>query len=264
MPPAVFPRPVRRRGPLSPFRPGALLAVLLLLAVAGSALLAPRPVVAAERLPDPDDRSLSGHARVEALMERVRREQKKLQTLQAAFVQRQESAMLLEPEVSTGTFSYAAPESVRWEYDKPNPISVVIDGEEMTTWYRDLERAERLKVGRYSNQVLKYLGASGSFDTLLEYFQVKVRFPEEDQPAEPYRVELTPRYERIARRLSSMTIWVDRDRFLPVRLRYESPDGDVTEYEFRDLQINASVPKDRFHLDLPAGVEVREIDLGRS
>jgi outer membrane lipoprotein-sorting protein len=224
-------------------------------------LLAGSAAAAAARLPDPQDPSLSAGERVAALIERVRLAQKDVDTLQADFVQRQESAMLVEPDVSRGTFSYAAPESVRWEYAAPRPISVVIDGDVMTTWYRDLGRAERLKVGRYSNQVLKYLGATGSFDTLMEYFQVRVRFPEGD---DPYRVDLTPRYERVARRLAGMTIWVDAERFLPVRLRYEGADGDVTEYEFTGMKVNAEIPAERFRLDLPAGVEVREVELGRS
>jgi outer membrane lipoprotein-sorting protein len=239
--------------------------IALRLPAAGLAFLLAALTVAAApaaKLPNPDDRSLSGAQRVEALIERIRLEQQKIETLQADFVQRQESSMLLEPDVSHGTFSYVAPESVRWEYAAPKPISVVIDGQVMVTWYRDLKRAERLKVGRYSNQVLKYLGASGSFDTLMEYFQIKVSFPSAD--GEPYRVELTPRYERVARHLAGMTVWVDHQRYLPVRLRYEGADGDVTEYEFTDMKVNADIPAERFHLDLPAGVEVKEVDLGRS
>jgi len=231
----------------------AALAALLALALAV-------PAAAAE-LPDPKAPGLSPGERVRALVDRVKAEQGRVRTLEARFVQRQESSMLLAPETSRGVFSYRAPESVRWEYQSPNPISVVVDGEEMTTWYRDLGRAERLKVGRYSNQVLRYLGASGSFETLLDYFQVRVGFP--DDPSEPYRLKLTPRYERIRRRMAGMTVWVDPVRYLPVRLRYEGADGDVTEYEFLDLQVNRSIPADRFRLDLPKGVTVQEIAIDR-
>lgn len=229
-----------------------------LLAIAGALTAAAAP---AQAPPDPRDPKLSGAARVEALMARVKLEQEKVKTLQASFTQRQESSMLVEPDLSKGVFSYSAPDAVRWEYTSPKPISVVIDGEEMVTWYRDLGRAERIKVGRYSNQVLKYLGASGSFDTLLDYFRVRVAFPE--AAGDPYRLELLPRYDRIARRLSSMVVWIDPERYLPVRMRYVAGDGDVTEYEFRDLQVNARIPAGRFDLDLPADVEVREIDLAR-
>lgn len=250
MPPSVPNRRARRR------LASRASAAVLVLAAALTAAAAP-----AETLPDPRDPKLNGAARVEALIARVKAEQAKIKTLEATFTQRQESSMLVEPDVSRGVFSYAAPDAVRWEYTAPKPISVVIDGEQMLTWYRDLGRAERIKVGRYSNQVLKYLGATGSFDTLLDYFRVKVAFPKDAGQA--YRIELIPRYERIARRLSSMVVWVDPERYLPVRMRYVGGDGDVTEYEFRDLKVNARIPADRFEIDLPSGVEVREIDLAR-
>jgi outer membrane lipoprotein-sorting protein len=74
---------------------------------------------------------------------------------------------------------------------------------------------------------------------------------------------LDPRYERIAKRLESMTLWIDAERFLPVRLRYVAADGDVTEYRFEDLEVNGELPADRFELQLTDGVAVRRVDLGR-
>jgi outer membrane lipoprotein carrier protein len=238
--------------------PVALLALALALAGSAAPAAAPR---SRDVPPDPAAPGLEGRARLEALVERVRHEQQGLETLEARFVQRQESSMLLEPEESSGTFSYSAPDRVRWEYTAPNPISVVIDGEQMTTWYRDLDRAEELAIGRYSAQVFKYLGASGSLDALLEYFTVTARFP--GKAGDPYVLILDPRYERIAKRLDSMTLWIDAERFLPVRLRYVAADGDVTEYRFEDLEINGELPADRFELQLTDGVAVRRVDLGR-
>jgi outer membrane lipoprotein-sorting protein len=234
---------------------------LLVLALAGTAASAASPR-SRDVPPDPAAPGLAGRARLEALVERVRHAQRDLETLEARFVQRQESSMLLEPEESSGVFTYSAPDRVRWEYTDPNPISVVIDGEEMTTWYRDLDRAEELEIGRYSAQVFKYLGASGSLDALLEYFTVTARFP--DEPGEAYQLVLDPRYQRIAKRLDSMTLWIDPQHFVPVRLRYAAADGDVTEYRFEDLEINGGLPADRFELQLSDGVAVKRVDLGRS
>jgi outer membrane lipoprotein carrier protein len=223
-------------------------------------LLPPVPRSLAADLPDPMDRGLSGKARLEALIERIKVEQNAMKTLTARFVQRRESDLLVEPEESRGVFYYRAPDHVRWEYLSPNPISIIIDGKEMTTWYRDLGRADRLKISRYSSQVFKYLGASGSMETLVDYFRVTVRFPE--KPGEAYRLRLLPKYDRISEKLDSMTLWVDPVHFIPSRLHYVTADGDVTEYEFQDLQVNRDIPSERFSLELPAGVEVREIDLG--
>ncbi|MEM7481311.1 MAG: outer membrane lipoprotein carrier protein LolA [Acidobacteriota bacterium] len=231
--------------------------VLVALAIA---LTVPAAVWPADA--DPADTSLSGSQRLAALIERIKAAQGDLQTLEARFTQHQESALLLEPEESEGTFLYAAPDRVRWEYTAPTPISVVIDGKEMTTWYRDLQRAETLEIGRYSSQVFKYLGASGSMETLLDYFDVRVSFPASE--GEPYELRMKPRYARIAKKLESMTLWVDSERYLPVRLEHVGADGDSTEYRFEDLKINAGIPAESFDLELTDEVEVRRMGLPRS
>lgn len=212
------------------------------------------------KVPDPSAPGLSGTQRLQALLDRVRLEQQKLKTLEARFVQHQESALLAAPEESTGVFSYAAPDRVRWEYQRPNPITVVIQGDRMTTWYHDLRRADLVKVGRYSNQVLKYLGASGNMQTLLDYFTVKLAMP--GKKGDAYRLELVPRYPRIAKRLKSMTIWIDPELFFPTRMKYVEADGDTADYEFRDLKKNTPIPAERFVLKLPKEVRTRTIDLG--
>jgi outer membrane lipoprotein-sorting protein len=208
-----------------------------------------------------DPRTVAAGERLPALVERIKAEQQKLKTLEARFVQVQESSLLAAPEKATGHFSYTAPDRVRWEYESPKPISVVVRGEQMTTWYHDLKRAELIKIGRYSNQVFKYLGASGDMKTLLEYFDVKLGTS--STKGEPYRLELTPRFQRIAKRLKSMTLWIDDATFLPVHLRYVEADGDTMEYRFEDLKRNGRIPEDRYVLQLPKGVETRVVDLGR-
>ncbi len=211
--------------------------------------------------PDPMAAGLTGPQRLQALVDRVRLEQQQLKTLEARFTQQQENSMLAAPEESKGTFSYRAPDKVRWEYTSPNPITVVIRGDEMTTWYRDLKRAETLKVGRYSSQVFKYMGASGSLQTLLEYFTVRLKLPE--KKGDPYRLEMDPKYARISKRLKSMTLWIDDQTFFPERLKYVQADGDTVEYQFSDVKRNAPIPEDRFVLKLPPGVSNRVVNLGQ-
>jgi outer membrane lipoprotein-sorting protein len=212
-------------------------------------------------VPDPMAPGLTGPQRLSALVDRVKYEQRQLKTLEARFTQQQESSMLASPEESKGVFSYAAPDRVRWEYQSPSPITVVILGDQMTTWYRDLKRAETLKVGRYSSQVFKYLGASGSLQTLLEYFTVKLKLPE--KKGDPYRMEMVPKYQRISKRLKGMTLWIDGATFFPERLKYVEADGDTVEYQFSDVKRNSPIPADRFVLKLPPGVQNRVVDLAR-
>jgi outer membrane lipoprotein carrier protein len=245
-----FPRPVR----------------LLMWTLAFGSALAPQAAWGdEEKVPNPDAPGLTLAARSEALVDRIRYEQKHLRTLEADFVQDRVSEFLAAPEESRGAFAYSAPDLVRWDYLAPKPVSLVIKEDEMLTWYKDLGKAERVKVGRASSQVFRYLNASGSLDTLMKYFAVTFAFPAAgtDGVREPYRLDLAPRFARIRKRLAAMSLWIDRDLFLPVRVRYVEVNGDTTEYRFVHLRRNVEIPQSRFELAIPKEVSISVIDLDR-
>ena len=212
-------------------------------------------VWASDRLADPLDSSLAPSQRLEALLERMRFEHQRLATLEAEFTQLKESALFLEPTTSHGVFSYAAPDRIRWEYLGPDPISLLIANEEMTIWYRDLDRAERAEIGKQSQRILEYMGASASMDKLVQYFSVSLSMPK--TASDPFILRLSPRYERVAKRIRELETWIDSRLYLPLRLRYVEGDGDVTEYEFSNMRINEGLPDGRFVLEIPEAVEVR-------
>jgi len=206
--------------------------------------------------PDPSDASLSSVDRLGALVERMKIEQKGFTTLEASFRQETSTEMLVEAENSKGTFYYEAPDKVRWQYDEPTPKVIVINGTELVTWYQDLHRAEKVEVGRYSDAVFKYLGASGSLETLMDYFSLRVDFP---KSSEPYKIDLVPRYKRVEKRLKEMSVAIDSKLFVPVELSYTEPNGDTTHYEFSDFKVNQPIPAKHFQLELPKDVDVRVI-----
>ena len=217
--------------------------------------------VFADSMPDPRQEGLAPSERLQAVIDRVRLEQSKLETFEAEFIQIKKSSMLLEPVISEGVFSYAAPDRARWEYKSPNPISMLIFGDEMTTWYRDIGQAEKIQVSRHSQRVLHFLGAGSSLAELLEHFSVSLALPEDRR--RPYLLKLKPRFDRVAKRLQGMSVWIDSKLYLPIRLRYLEPDGDVTEYSFTNLRLNGELPEDRFRLELPSSVEVKFVALDR-
>ncbi len=217
------------------------------------------PSVLASPLADPGDTSLDGAARVDALLAQIKHQQSNLESLEARFIQTKESALLLVPEESRGSFSYRAPDEARWEFTAPNQTVMVVREGEMITWYQDLGTAERVSIGEHSSRVEQYLSATNSIDRLQRYFDLATAFP--DDPEQPYRIELTPRYERVAKRVKRMVIWFDPTRYVPVRITYEEPDGDSTDMVFESLVVNGELPDERFELTLPADVEVQTIEL---
>src|SRR5215210_3019999 len=80
---------------------------------------------------------------LESVIRKVQDQQKKTQTLQADFRQEKELALLARPEVSTGTFVFSRPNNVLWSYNAPKRVQMLISGGAMTTYYPDLQKAER-------------------------------------------------------------------------------------------------------------------------
>src|SRR5207237_164546 len=136
-----YPRRMRRRACL-------LLPLLAFLAVAPALARGQRAHAA---LPDPRTPGLSTAQRLDQLLQPARLEQPQLRRLAGEFVQQRQSALLVASEESRGSFYFAAPDKVRWAYRSPNPMQVVIDRQQMLTWYQDLGRADRVKVGRYAD-----------------------------------------------------------------------------------------------------------------
>ena len=93
----------------------------------------------------------------------------------------------------------------------------------------------------------------------MKYFSVTAEFPE--SAGEPYHLSLLPKYPRIKKRLESMELWIDAEKYMPSRLSYVEAGGDTTELIFSDLETNLELPADAFELDLPEGIEIKNVAL---
>ena len=206
----------------------------------------------------PNAVGLVGAERVEALLARTEVEQGKLRSMRARFVQRQEGPLFLEPEESTGTLYFLAPERIRWDFDPPVDMVVVLADGEMLTWYRALDEVERRSLkGGAGERLQRLLGAVPSLAELKRYFNLRVTFPAD--PKAPYRLDLDPRSARVARRIHSVRLDLHREFYVPVFVRYEEANGGVTEIRFHDLEVGGEVKKDLFTPKLPSDVVVRRV-----
>jgi outer membrane lipoprotein carrier protein len=221
--------------------------LILLLSAAVSAL-------AEEPLPP----ELKGGEKLAALLQRVSEAQRELKTLEATFEQRKVSHLLAEPSVMTGRFYYKAPDHVRWEYSTPREMIVVISGGVALTYRPAEKRAERLEVGRMQRKVFRMMGAAEPLDKLKEYFSFTLRDPGEGAA---YGLDLRPTASPLKKRLTEVSVSIDRATFLPVALSLQEPDGDSTAYAFSNVVRDPALDDGLFTLTLPPDVEVVNIKL---
>ena len=192
------------------------------------------------------------------VIKHVQEQQKHTSTLQADFRQEKELALLAKPEVSTGTFTYSRPNNVLWTYATPKRVEMVIAGGQLTTYYPDLNKAERIDVKRFEDRIFKYMGATGAIDELARYFD----FTFTDSKSKPvYVLDLTPKNRAVSKRVQHIKLWIDKQTYLTSKIEYVEGDGDVTRYEFTNVRINAPVPQSRFAMSLPPTVKVEQMKI---
>jgi len=196
---------------------------------------------------------------LEEVIKKIQEQQAKTSTIQADFRQEKELAMMAKPEVSTGAFIYSKPNNVLWSYDAPKRVQMVIAGGTLTTYYPDLNKAERIDTRAYEDRIFKYLGAStGAIDELSKYFD----FTFTNKTSSPtWLLDLSPKSLAIARRVKHIKIWIDKKTYLAAKIEYVEGDGDTTRYEFTNVRINQPVAQSRFVLSLPPSVHIEKTNL---
>jgi len=195
---------------------------------------------------------------LETVIKKIQEQQKKTSTLQADFRQEKELALMAKPEVSTGTFTYSRPSNVLWTYAAPKRVTMVIADGFLTTYYPDLRKAEKVDVRRFEDRIVKYMGATGAIDELARYFD----FTFTDAKSKPvYLLDLTPKNKAVAKRVQRIKLWIDKTTYLTSKIEYVEGDGDITRYEFTNLEINEPIPASRFALTLPSNVKVEQMKL---
>jgi outer membrane lipoprotein carrier protein len=192
------------------------------------------------------------------VIRKVQLAQAKTNTLQADFRQEKSLALMAKPEVSTGRFIYSKPNNVLWTYNAPKRVTMLIANGMLTTYYPDLNKAERIEVKRYQDRIFKYMGASGAIDELGAWFNFTFTNTS-DKPY--YALDLDPKSKTIAKRVRHIRIYIDKQSYLTTQFEYTEGDGDKTRYEFTNVKVNAPVEQSRFTLQLPSSVHVEQMKL---
>ena len=192
------------------------------------------------------------------VINKVQGQQKKTGTLQADFRQEKELALMAKPEVSSGTFTYSKPSNVLWTYDTPKRVQMVIASGFLTTYYPELNKAERIDVKRFEDRIFKYMGATGAIDELARYFDFTFT---DSKSKSVFVLDLTPKNRAVSKRVQRIKLWIDKTTYLTSKIEYVEGDGDITRYEFTNLRINETVPPSKFALTLPSTVRVETMKI---
>jgi outer membrane lipoprotein-sorting protein len=160
-----------------------------------------------------------------------------LQSIQADFIQEKHLKILVRPIVSTGTFIFQAPQSLRWEYRTPVPSILLMHGGRVKKFIeKDGLLVEDKGMGLDSMQVV--LGEISNWldGRFSDNDMFSVSFPDKST------VLLTPKEQALAGMISKIELKLaDRKGLLDEVIIFEGPES-YTRMIFKNGILNKEIP----------------------
>ena len=165
----------------------------------------------------------------------------RLRSVQAAFVQEKHLKILVKPLVSTGTFAFQTPHSLRWEYRSPvRSVLLMHEGRIRKLIERDGRLEPDNGVGVEAMQVV--------FQDLGSWLDGRF----EDNPmfaaARPdaRTVVLTPKEEGLRAMISRIELHLGEQEGVMERVIIVEGEAGATELRFTDAVVNREIPASVF------------------
>lgn len=195
---------------------------------------------------------------VRAVLQRMERAQSQVTSFKAKVTETRRLAVLEQPEVLRGEFSFESPGKMRWDYREPEQRTYVLADGHVIGWIPSQNRVEKMDVQRREARLRRMFAIGQGADALLKDFAVALA-PASSVP-EADELILVPDSRRMRKRVSEIRMWVDRGNDLPRQLRLVTGEGDSVEFVLSSVQVNPRLAADAFTVTIPKGAkEVRGI-----
>jgi outer membrane lipoprotein-sorting protein len=163
--------------------------------------------------------------------------QMQLRSVKADFLQEKQMKILARPLISTGTFTFQAPQSLRWEYQTPiHSILLMHGGKVKKFMERDGKLIEDQGMGLDSMQIVLADISNWLDGRFTENAMFAVSFPAKQT------ILLTPKEQGLAALISSIELKLaDQAGLLDQVIIHEGPDSS-TRLTFSNRIINQEIP----------------------
>jgi outer membrane lipoprotein-sorting protein len=191
----------------------------------------------------------------EALLARFKQESGAVTAIRSKFTQTSRTALLVKPEISTGTLTFKKPMAFRYEYDNGNIFT--LDRGSFTYYMKAQKQAGKIDLRRYDRLLGKYADPLGIMDRIGTDYQIQEAGRRDDR----YRLKLIPgAANKQAKRgsLASVTLELTGTPLAIAAISVEMKNGDSLDLDFSTVEVNPVLPDDVFSVKIPPGVTLKE------
>lgn len=167
------------------------------------------------------------------------------------------TAVVKDTSTETGHIFVRRDEKMRIEITKPDPRTILREGDNVFVFNPKINRVEEINLGKnhllFDQYLLLGFGTKG--ENIKKGYLVSIVGEEDFDSKRTVVLELTPKSEQVRNQFSKIQMWVDEASWLPVQQKlFEAGSGDYSLFHYTNEMKNLKVGDKEFKQDWPKNV----------
>jgi outer membrane lipoprotein carrier protein len=196
--------------------------------------------------PSPGQQAVS----TDAILRATSRRYEQVQSMQAEFEQQMRNPLLGQTTRSSGTLYQRQPDRFLMQFSDPEGDIIVSDGQYFWLYYPSVDARQVIRTPRGPQGLDLHAQFIGD---PVNRFQATSHGRESVRGRDAHVLTLVPR-EPLGYR--TLKVWIDVDDHLVRRFELTEENGNVRQFELRNVVVNPSLPDRLFQFTPPAGAQV--------
>lgn len=192
---------------------------------------------------------------VEHILSELNKTAANFQTLQAKIRNTKYTKVVDDTSIETGRLWFRHEKrgnKIKIEFKEPSKREILIGDGKVSIYYSNIKKLDEYPLGSDTLQnkaelaLLAGVGSSG--DSLRKTYHIRYLGEEKVNGKKTVKVALTPISLKVQSFFSTQEVWLDSNRWLPVRQKLMEPSGDSLTVDFDDVERNGHISEKVFRI----------------
>ncbi len=148
-------------------------------------------------------------------------------------------------------------EKMRIEFQKPDPRTILRNGDSLFVFTPKINRVEEYDLGKNREMVDQYvlLGFGTRGEAIRKSYLVTMTGEAEVDNKKCAILEMTPKNDQVRKQIAKIQMWIDEASWMPIQQKFfESGSEDYLIFHYTNVMKNLKIPDSQFKQDWPKGV----------
>jgi outer membrane lipoprotein-sorting protein len=197
------------------------------------------------------------------VLEQLQSKAKTLKSLKGSFEQRKYSRLLVRPIDSKGELFWQPPGRFRWQVIQPDPLTLVVNEDQVLLLYPDLEKATLYRGPTGVDLLGRIMGATDDPQSFQRQYAIKIRLVARAGGSSWIQMNMEPKTTTHSRYFQRLEVKIDPETWLPNEIAILEGNGDWSLIYLSNLIENANLSHGLFSVEPPQGFKVESYQSGR-